>query len=884
VIQGFSVGLVIPDLWQQEAIRALQQGKDVVVQAPTGSGKTYIFELFYPDLKQQAVFTVPTRALANDKLAEWRARGWDVGISTGDVAANLEARVVVATLETQRGRFLRGEGPGLLVLDEFQMLGDPMRGVHYELAVALAPRHTQLLFLSGSVANPQDVVAWLQRIGRNAVLIEHRERPVPLEEADLHGLPDSQFVQSHNFWARMVGRAMRADLAPVLIFAPRRAAAEQIAKAIASAVPVREPLRLTPPQETAAGKELTKLLRNRVAYHHSGLSYAARAGVVEALAKSGKLNVVVATMGLAAGINFSMRSVIVTDRRYFAANFEHQVEADELLQMFGRAGRRGLDQVGYALYTDDLPRLSDARPLQLKRAAQVDWPSLISVMHAAAERGEQPFSASMEVTRSLFSVQQVPLGVEHSLETGPRPCGFWITDERARFVRRSVTEMLNSREEWEPKPPAENVTLGRAFIRENDRWRPALTVPRMLDGIGTGNLCRLRSPSHYGRELPVATILLSGKAALAKWLRRAMKQREKSAERRTSNSERPTRMRGGKNAQRSTLNAPLRKSSRAGRPMEDGAAWRGTVTQEQFETEIRPQLNELVKPGTIVDWIMRGKLISLRLDYANVPVNAHIDSLGKALIDPPEQARELPEVCRRCDQLEHDKTVAIVNSPAYAWRYLGLIEADGTPTTRGIIFSFFHGGEGLAIAAALEDDTYPIGDLVFDLANVRAGPRFSGEDAPMAGRLGILCQRAYNRADYPGYLTMGVPRQYGAGASEVVRELVADPRSKHKLIGELLRHGDIERALVEWRSLLRRIVTAPAYPLPRWNELKAAAKELVDKTTSPTSAVDLATLAPLRQRLGETDTSASRGRGNRFSGNASAVDTATTPLRETQRS
>src|SRR5215831_16287419 len=71
---GLPMGLVIPDLWQQEAIRALQQGKDVVVRAPTGSGKTYIFELFYPDLKEQAVFTVPTRALANDKLAEWRAR------------------------------------------------------------------------------------------------------------------------------------------------------------------------------------------------------------------------------------------------------------------------------------------------------------------------------------------------------------------------------------------------------------------------------------------------------------------------------------------------------------------------------------------------------------------------------------------------------------------------------------------------------------------------------------------------------------------------------------------------------------------------------------------------------------------------------------------
>ena len=146
MLEGLRVNLIIPDLWQQEAVRALQQGKDVVVQAPTGSGKTYIFELLYPKLKEQAVFTVPTRALANDKLAEWRARGWDVGIATGDLAVNLDARVIVATLETQRGRFLRGEGPRLLVIDEFQMIGDALRGVHYELAVALAPRHTQMLF------------------------------------------------------------------------------------------------------------------------------------------------------------------------------------------------------------------------------------------------------------------------------------------------------------------------------------------------------------------------------------------------------------------------------------------------------------------------------------------------------------------------------------------------------------------------------------------------------------------------------------------------------------------------------------------------------------------------------------------------------------------
>jgi hypothetical protein len=93
---------------------------------------------------------------------------------------------------------------------------------------------------------------------------------------------------------------------------------------------------------------------------------------------------------------------------------------------------------------------------------------------------------------------------------------------------------------------------------------------------------------------------------------------------------------------------------------------------------------------------------------------------------------------------------------------------------------------------------------------------------------------------------MGMPVQYGAGASEVVRALVADPRSKHKLTNELLRHGDIERALVEWRSILRHVVLAPAYPWSRWTELKRAAGELIEKTVSP-NMVDLAGLLPVQQ-------------------------------------
>ena len=182
--------VVVPDLWQQQAVSALRAGRDVVVQAPTGSGKTLIFELWSNQGRPhgQVVYTVPTRALANDKRAEWRARDWDVGIATGDLAENLDAPVIVATLETHKQRLIRGEGPTLLVVDEYQMLGDPDRGLNYELAMAMAPRSTQLLLLSGSVANPQDVAQWLRRLGRDPLLVRHQERPVPLEEVHVGSL------------------------------------------------------------------------------------------------------------------------------------------------------------------------------------------------------------------------------------------------------------------------------------------------------------------------------------------------------------------------------------------------------------------------------------------------------------------------------------------------------------------------------------------------------------------------------------------------------------------------------------------------------------------------------------------------------------------------
>ncbi len=266
--------LHLPDLWQQDAVRHLKSGADVIIDAPTGAGKTRVFELFLktPEAARlgQAVYTVPTRALANDKWHEWRALGWNVGIATGDIAENLHAPVLVATLETQRERILSGNAPGFLILDEYQMLADAQRGLNYEMAMALPPVSTRLLLLSGSVRNPSDIAEWLRRLGRRVELIQVQERPVPLDQLPIENLPrvpDSV----HGFWPRIAAAAVLAGLTPLLLFAPRRRDAEKMATQIAAALPVDSPAPMTPGDQNLLGRDLARLLQHRVAFHHSGL-------------------------------------------------------------------------------------------------------------------------------------------------------------------------------------------------------------------------------------------------------------------------------------------------------------------------------------------------------------------------------------------------------------------------------------------------------------------------------------------------------------------------------------------------------------------------------------------------------------------------------------
>jgi hypothetical protein len=146
----------------------------------------------------------------------------------------------------------------------------------------------------------------------------------------------------------------------------------------------------------------------------------------------------------------------------------------------------------------------------------------------------------------------------------------------------------------------------------------------------------------------------------------------------------------------------------------------------------------------------------------------------------------------------------------WQWQRTGVLDRQLRLTVRGEIVSFFLGPEGLALAAALEDHRYPLDDLLFDAANLFAGDRFTGTNPRWLGRLADACQRAYRRLSIEGWLREGVPVQYGSGASESVRALVAEGARAREVMDEIENagRGDIDRLLTEWRSLLRQAAGA----------------------------------------------------------------------------
>src|ERR1700730_884115 len=190
------------DPFQLEAIAQLAQGQSVMVAAPTGTGKTIVAEYaiwLAQQRNQRVIYTTPLKALSNQKYRDLRdVYGFDaVGLVTGDIVEHSRASVVIMTTEVYRNilleeggdRFTSDENPipssladvGFVIFDELHYLSDVGRGPVWEEAIICSPKHVQLVGLSATVSNAEDLASWISRVHRPIALVVHEERAVPLE-------------------------------------------------------------------------------------------------------------------------------------------------------------------------------------------------------------------------------------------------------------------------------------------------------------------------------------------------------------------------------------------------------------------------------------------------------------------------------------------------------------------------------------------------------------------------------------------------------------------------------------------------------------------------------------------------------------------------------
>jgi hypothetical protein len=252
---------------------------------------------------------------------------------------------------------------------------------------------------------------------------------------------------------------------------------------------------------------------------------------------------------------------------------------------------------------------------------------------------------------------------------------------------------------------------------------------------------------------------------------------------------------------------------------------------EKIAPLVEKRLGEMKTP--LERYEEQGQRIVAFLSMAEQKIKVSLDTYGVAIWRPVSRD-VLPYDCAQCSLVPVCLRLSTATGTALLWRRLNLVDAGGAPTLRGRIVSFFTQGDGLAVAAALEDPDYPLEELIYDLANLDAGFRFCGDENRWGGRLAMVCHKNYGLQSIAGYLENGVPPKYGAGAEQVVTSVHKNPLNKHAWITDLLGPGDIDRVIIEWRSLLRQIVHSPELDWDRWRDFQKLAKETLNETESPT--------------------------------------------------
>jgi len=396
------------DPFQLEGCRAIQEGKGVLVAAPTSAGKTVVGQFaVYTALSQQTrcFYTTPIKALSNQKFTEFaELYGSDnVGLLTGDNSINGDAPIVVMTTEVLRNMlYEQSQSVGSLshvVMDEVHYLADRTRGAVWEEVIIHLPQTVSVVALSATVSNAEEFGDWLRTVRGDTHVVVEEHRPTPLLQHVMvgHELMDLfvdvasskvnpellQYARNERQQQRYAGNRRGrfqsrytpsrttviaeledADLLPGITFIFSRAACDAAVQQCLSSS-----LTLTSREEQleirgivdqqfpdATAEELQVLgfsqwrdaLERGLAAHHAGMLPAFKQ-VVELLFQQGLIKMVFATETLALGINMPARSVVMEKLTKWNGSVHAPVTPGEYTQLTGRAGRRGIDPQGHAV-------------------------------------------------------------------------------------------------------------------------------------------------------------------------------------------------------------------------------------------------------------------------------------------------------------------------------------------------------------------------------------------------------------------------------------------------------------------------------------------------------------------------------------------------------
>ena len=553
------------DDFQARALDALDEGGSVVVAAPTGSGKTVVAQYAVAQALEEgrkAFYTTPLKALSNQKYWELvRRHGADnVGLLTGDNSVNGTAPVVVMTTEVVRNMIYAFSGAltGLryVILDEVHYLQNAYRGPVWEEVIIHAPAGVDLVCLSATVSNAEELADWIRTVrGATTAVIEER-RPVDLHDLYLLGdkssdrlllMPtlvdgrpnaeaaalDSKTLRHPGMRGRPRGRLFtprrvdvvdllgESEMLPAIYFIFSRAACDD-----AVAQCVREGTRLTTSEERRqiraiaeehveplSDEDLSVLdygawlngLEAGYASHHAGLVPPFKEAV-EACFAAGLVKAVFATETLSLGINMPARTVVIEKLTKFTGERHEFLTPGEYTQLTGRAGRRGIDEVGYALVLwspfvpfDQVAGLAGARTYALTSSFRPTYNMAANlvrryppdVAHHLLNLSFAQYRADSDVVRLETQLERASTALEESRRAAQ--CERGDSEEYRHLIRAS--------EETARQKPSMTTEVTAAL----DRLRPGdvVVVPGGRQG---GRVAVLSSSRRRGGDIRVRAV------------------------------------------------------------------------------------------------------------------------------------------------------------------------------------------------------------------------------------------------------------------------------------------------------------------------------------------------------------------------------------------